>query len=188
MTVDEAKQAAQTFWNAQPSPRAPGLTNGEFPVAVKLATKLKFGGHASASEASAFWGEFKNFNQKLQAKNKSPLSPEEFGHVVDHLAQVSFAFHGRPPQMQEIEKLHDQTSQAIHNHYYHLPDQHYPTVPAGEMIKNLESAKPYSRDNLNRDPVKLEAAYLYHSGQSPQEYYRMLGSSKNVQTGTTRNG
>jgi hypothetical protein len=181
MTPDEARAAAKMFWGAQPSPHAAELTNAEFPVAVKLATKLKFGGHASPSEASSFWGEFKAFNNKLRSKNKLELTPEEFGHVVDSMAPVSFAFHGRPPQMHEIEKLHDQSPQSVHNHYYHLPDRDHPTVPAGEMVKSIEAARPHAREYLERDPVKLEAAYLYHSGQSPADYYRVLGSQKDVQ-------
>lgn len=188
MTLDEAKKAAAKFWNAQPSPHAPGLTNGEFPTAVKMATKMKFGGgHASAAEASGFWDEFKGLNQKLQAANKNPLSPEAFGHAVDEMAKVSFAFHGRPPRMDEIEKLHDQTPKAVRDHFYNLPDQNYPTVPAGEMISHLQSAKPHANEHLQRDPNKLEVSYLYHSGDNPASYYQKLGQEKAAKKGGQQN-
>jgi hypothetical protein len=184
MDLQEAKAAAAAHWKAQPSPHAPGLTNAEFPSAVKLATKMKFGGHASPPEAAAFWSEFKSFNERLKAKGKDPLSPESFGHVAEDMAKISFAFHGRPPRMDEIEKLHDQTPKSVRDHYYNLPDQHYPTVPAGDMVRSLEAAKPHANEQIQRDPNKLEAAYLYHSGESPQAYYEKLGQekkSKNVQ-------
>ena len=149
---------ATTYWNAQPSPHNPQLTNGEFPMFVKLATKAKFGGHATAHEAGLFATEFKSMNANLAAKGKDAISPEEFGHLLDRIAPTSFAFHGRPPTMQEIVRHRDSEPSTIQKFYSDLPDQHYPHVTAGQMAKALSLAEEPAVSLLGRKPVKLEAA------------------------------
>lgn len=149
---------AQSYWSAQPSPHNPLLTNGEYPTFVKLATKAKFGGHASAHEAGLFAAEFKAMNASLQDKRKDPITPEEFGHLLDRIAPISFALHGRPPSMQEIVRHRDAEPSTVQKFYSDLPDQHYPHVTAGQMAKTLALAEEPAVSLLGRKPVKLEAA------------------------------
>lgn len=185
MSVDFKKIAAD-FWGSQPSPHEPSLTNAEFPQAVKLATKFKFGGHASATEASMFWRQFKQMNESLAQKGKDPIGPEEAGHLLDQIAPVSFAYHGRPPSMKELANMSDQTPKQVRDYFSSLPDKHYPDVTAGEMVKALVSATPWANEHLSRDALKNEARYLHHSGEAPNEYYSRLAQSQSVQPAETQ--
>jgi hypothetical protein len=159
-------QIAQTYWNEQPHPKDPTgrLKIGEFATAVKLASVLKFGGHANATEASAFWPEFQ----------ASGMSPQEFEHAVDRIAPLSFTYHGRPPSIPELVQLKDEHPKNVHSYFAGLPDKHYPHVSAGDMVSSLEAARPHAQEHLGRDPVKLEAAYLHHSRENPADYYSRL--------------
>jgi hypothetical protein len=171
------KDIVDQYHQSQPHPRAPDLTVGEYPVAAKLATLLKFGtGHAEPQEVSGFWKGFQQMNATLQSQKKLPIQPEEFSQLVQQMAQVSYAYHGRPPSMTEITKLRDAHPKDVHDYFAALPDQHYPHVSAGHMVKSLESAKPWAHMNLGRQPNKQEASYLHHSGHSPQDYYRQMAA------------
>jgi hypothetical protein len=157
-------QVAKEFWDQQPHPRAPNIQIKDYATAVKLATLVKFGGHASSHETSLFWPEFK----------ATGMSPQEFEHAVERIAPVSFTFHGRPPSMQEIVQLKDKHPKDVNSYFGELPDKHYPNVPAAEMVKHLAAAEPHAREHLGRAPVKLEAAYLHASGEQPANYYSRL--------------
>lgn len=179
MPAPTLKQIVDQFHQSQPHPRAPELTVAEYPVAAKLATLLKFGtGHAEPQEVVGFWNSFQQMNSTLQAQKKLPLGPEEFSQLVQQMAQVSYAYHGRPPSMMEIQKLRDAHPKDIHDYFAALPDQHYPHVSAGQMVKALESAKPWAQTHLQRAPNKQEASYLHHSGHSPQDYYQQMAKQK----------
>ena len=177
---------ATSYWNAQPSPHNPSLTNGEYPVAVKLATKSKFGGHASAHEAGAFWSEFKSMNASLTAKAKEPISPEEFGHLLDRIAPISFALHGRPPSMAEIVRHREAEPSTVQKYYSDLPDQHYPHVTAGQMAKYLALSEEPSVSLLSRQPTKLEASRFALGGlgfSDVIDYYNGISGLKTSQEG-----
>lgn len=177
-------QIVNDYFSEQPHPQAPDLTIGEYPIAVKLATKLKFGGHASAHEATAFWHEFKGLNTRLQSQGKEPLAPQEFEHLVDHLSKVSFTYHGRPPSMSEIARFRDAEPSTISKYYGDLPDEHYPHVTAAQMVKYLTLAEPYARQHLDRSPLKLEAARFHHGGfaaQGIESYYKMMSGGDQPQ-------
>jgi hypothetical protein len=179
-TEEFATQVANQWHGDQPHPDAPGVKVKEFATAVKLASQAKFGGHASAKEAEAFWGEFQGMNARLTAQKKEPLTPEEYGQVLDHLAPLSFVYHNRPPSMSEVVKLRDAKPHEVRQHYGDLPDQHYPDVSAADMVKALRAADPHAQEHLGRPPVKLEAAYLVHSGASPSEYYHALSQAQGM--------
>lgn len=173
------KDVVDQYHQSQPHPLAPQLTVGEYPVAARMATMLKFGtGHASPDEVVGFWKQFQGLNQTLQAQKKAPIQPEEFSHVVQSMAKVSFAYHGRPPTMPEIQRLRDAHPKDVHDYFAALPDEHYPHVSAGQMVKSLESAKPWSQIHLQRAPNKQEAAYLHHSGHSPQDFYQQMATQR----------
>ncbi len=163
-----AAQLAREFFDEQPHPMAPDLKIKEFATAVKLATALKFGSHATPQEATLFWPHF----QALQ------MSPENFEHVVDRLAPLSYTYHGRPPTMAEIGELRDKSPKEARTYFSDLPDQHYPSVSAGDMVKHLVAAEPHAKQHLQRPPNKYEAQYLAHSGEDPATYYQRLGASK----------
>lgn len=175
-----------TQWhNEQPHPRAPKLKVGDYPVAMRLATALKFGqGHASPSEAENFWHEYQTMNENLIAQKKMPVGPEEFTHLAQQMGRSSFGYHGRPPSMYEIARLRDANPREIHDYYGGLPDEHYPTVTAAEMAKALHAARPWANQIVGRDPVKLEGAYFHHSGQNPADYYRNTHDGSDDQGGT----
>ena len=179
------KDIVDQFHQSQPHPRAPQLTVGEYPVAAKLATMLKFGtGHAEPAEVTGFWQQFQKMNQTLQAQKKQPIEPEEFGHLAQSMAKVSYAYHGRPPTMQEITQLRDAHPKDVHDYFAALPDEQYPHVSAGQMVKALQSAGPWAQMQLGRAPNKQEAAYLHHSGHSPQDYYKQMGAEKRADSGS----
>lgn len=161
---------AKEYWDEQPHPRSPGgkLTIGEFATAVKLATMAKFGGHADPHEAELFWPEFK----------ASGLSPEEFEQTLERIAPLSFVYHGRPPTMKEIATLKDVSPHDARRHFAELPDKHHPEISAGDMVKAYQAARPWAMEHLEREPVKLEAAYLHHSGEKPETYYTRLGAQR----------
>ncbi len=166
---------AKSWWDEQPHPKDPTgkLKIGEYVTAVKLATMAKFGGHASPAEASLFWGEFQ----------ATGMHPEEFEQTLDKIAPLSFTYHGRPPTMTEIAQLRDKHPHEQAKYFQDLPDKHYPSVTAGNMVKTLAAARPHAQEHLNRDPVKLEAAYLHHSGERIPDYYaRLAAQSKQSET------
>src|SRR5262249_48648706 len=146
-------------WHAeQPDPEVPSVKVGEYPTAARLATILKFGqGYASPQEVGNFWHEFQDMNESLVAQNKMPVSPDEFSHLAQQLARSPFTYHGRPPTMHEIARLRDADPKTIGDYFAALPDEHYPTVPAGEMAKALAAATPWAQRHAGRDPNKLEA-------------------------------
>lgn len=167
----ELAQIAQNHWNAKPHPQAPSLTIGQYPQAVRLATKARFGGHATPPEAAAFWREFQ----------QTGMDPAEFEHILDHAAPVSFAHHGRPPSMTELAKFSASkaTPSQIREFYQQLPDAHYPSVSSGQMLAALKSAEPWFEMHLGRKPTKKEAEYLVHSKQNPAEYAQQLAAQMN---------
>src|SRR5215813_7601933 len=160
-------------WHAeQPHPQNPSVKVGDYPIAARLATILKFGqGHATPQEVGNFWREFQSMNESLVAQKKMPVSPDEFGHLAQQIARSSFTYHGRPPSMHEIARLRDADPQIIHDYYGALPDEHYPSVPAAKMVEALHAARPWANMITKGEPTKLDAAYLYHSGHSAQDYY-----------------
>jgi hypothetical protein len=166
MSIDWGK-AALDYWSEQPHPRGHGLKIKEVATAVKLASMAKFGGHASLHEASMFWGEF--------APGGVPImSPDEFEHALDHIAPVSYVFHGRPPTLKELVMLKDKPPGEVSRHFGDLPDKHHPEITAANMVKAYQAARPWAREHLGREPVKTEAAYIHHSGESPANYYARI--------------
>lgn len=167
------EQLAQEWHAEQPHPQAPSVRVGDYPVAARLATILKFGqGHATSQEVGNFWHEFQTMNEMLVTQQKMPISPDEFTHLAQQMARSSFTYHGRPPSMHEIARLRDAHPKDIHDFYYQLPDEHYPSVPAGEMVKALHSARPWANMIAGTEPTKLDAAYLFHSGHNPRDFYQ----------------
>ena len=176
---DDWDSHVKAWWDEQPHPKDPTgkLKIKEFATAVKLATMAKFGGHASAPEASLFWGEF--------APNGVPMmAPEEFEQTLDRIAPLSFTFHGRPPTMKEIVQLKDSHPHEVSKYFEDLPDKTYPHVTAGNMVKTLRSAEPHAQEHLDRSPNKFEAQYLYHSGEAPANYYQKMGQQAKMADGT----
>lgn len=179
MSVDWHSIVADYF-GAKPHPLAPTLAVRDVPLAVELASHSKFGtnnGHATLGEAELFWKEF----QRLE------MSPDQYREMLDLAAPHSFSLHGRPPTMNEIGKFKEvkleSRPKAVADYYYHLPDKHFPAVPAGEMLKHLMMAKPYAEQHIGRKPVKLEAARFYHSGfQSThiEDHYKQLGAEQSA--------
>jgi hypothetical protein len=170
VSIDWAK-AAKAYFDEQPHPRGHGLKIKEVATAVKLASMAKFGGHASLHEASLFWQEFAPGGVPIMA-------PDEFEHALEHMAPISFAFHGRPPTMKELLMLKDKSPAEVHRHFGDLPDRQHPDVTAANMVKAFQSARPWAREHLGREPVKNEAAYIHHSGESPATYYARLKSQQ----------
>lgn len=172
-------------WHAaQPHPLAPSVTQGDFPVAMRLSTMLKYGtGHASPSEAANFWHEYTTMNQTLQATGKLPLGPEEFVHVAQQMARSSFAYHNRPPSMYEIQRMRDASPKEVSDYYGSMPDEHYPTVSAADMAKAMHAARPWAMEYIGRGPNKLEGAYLASSGHNPADYYQKVASGRENQPG-----
>lgn len=176
MSIDWARAAAEWF-GEQPHPQAPSLKIKEYPTAVRLATRMRFGGHANAAEATAFWGEFQSMNERLAASKRAPVTPEEFEHLVEPMAKISYAYHGRPPTMHEIARHRDSDPKQVHDWYANLPDETYPHVPAGSMAKYLALAEPHAQMSLGRKPAKIEAMRFYHGGYSADAidtYYQKM--------------
>jgi len=165
MSVDWKKVSAD-FWNEQPHPNGHGLKIGELATMVKLATSMKFGGHASMAEAALFAPEFK----------ATGMSPQEFEHTLDRLAPLSYTYHGRPPTMHEMASLKDKSPAEAHKYFADLPDKHYPHVSAGNMVKAMQAAEPHAQQHLERPALKNEAARLHHSGEDPAVYYARVAS------------
>ena len=167
-------QIAKDHMDQQPHPLAPSLLIGEFATAVKLASMAKFGGHASPHEAALIWPEFK----------ATGMSSEEFEQTLDRIAPLSFAYHGRPPTMREIAQFRDKQPHEARKYFGDLPDKHYPTLSASEMVRSLTAAKPWAQQHLGRDPLKNESAYLHHSGEHPSAYYARLAAQSEPQDAT----
>lgn len=170
MSVDY-EAIAKAFWDQQPHPHDPSghLKIGEYATAVKLATMARFGGHASPHEASMFWREFAPGGVPIMA-------PEEFEHALDHLAPLSYTYHGRPPTMKEIVTLRDKPPHEMTKYFADLPHKIYGDVSAGNMVKAVQAAKPHAMEHLGREPELNEARYLHHSGANPADYYGKLGA------------
>ena len=168
--MSKIHQAVTDYFNNQPHPKAPGVRAGDFPLAVRLASAAKFGGHATPPEAEAFWKEFQQMH----------MSPAEFEQMLESAAPHSFALHGRPPSMTELTKFGESksTPSQIREHYAQLPDKNYPELSAGEMIKNLRKAEPWAQAHLGRKPVKKEAVHLHHSGMDPQAFFQAMAAMR----------
>lgn len=151
-------QIAAAWHDAQPHPHNPTLSVGDYATAVKLATRSKFGGHASPQEAGAFWTEFSTLNDRLATEGQRPFTPEEYTQVLDKTAPHSFAYHGRPPTMDEIVRHRDAEPSTIAKYYGDLPDQLYPQVPASQMAKYVQLADEPALQQIGRRPTKGEAA------------------------------
>jgi hypothetical protein len=116
-----------------------------------------------------FWQEF--------APGGTPLmSPDEFEHALDHIAPVSYVFHGRPPTLKEVVALKDRTPAEVSKHFGDLPSKHHPEISAASFVKAYQSARPWAREHLGREPVHTEAATLHHSGENPSTYYERLAA------------
>lgn len=166
---------AKSYFDEQPHPRGHGLKIKEFATAVKLATMVKFGGHAEAHEAALFWQEF--------APGGNPIMPpQEFEHALDRLAPLSFTFHGRPPSMAEIISLKDKLPHEARRYFEDLPDQHYPHVSAGAMVKAMQAGNEHAQNLIGRPVLKNEAAAMIHSGEPPLAYYSRLKTDRDSKT------
>ena len=173
MAVDWEK-AVKAYFDEQPHPRGHGLKIKEVATAVKLASMLKFGGHAELHEAAMFWQEF--------APGGVPIMPpDEFEHALDRIAPVSYVFHGRPPTLRELAALKDRPPAEVHKHFGDLPDKHHPEISAANMVKAYQAARPWAREHLGREPVKTEASYIHHSGEDPSVYYARLAAQNTPQ-------
>jgi hypothetical protein len=167
------EKATKDFFDEYPHPRGHGLKIKEVATAVKLASMMKFGGHATLHEAAMFWGEF--------APEGVPIMPpDEFEHTLDHLAPISYALHGRPPSMKELVLLKDKSPGEVSRHYGELPSKHHPDIPAATFVKAYQAARPHAREHLEREPVHSEVAYMVHSGERPDAYYQRI-SVQNTQ-------
>jgi len=175
------KKESERFIAELPHPLAPSLKVRELPQAVRLATKTKFGGHASFAEAAAFWGEYQQMNAGLVAQGKQPISPDEYGHILDRLAPVSFTYHGRPPNMYEIQQHRDSSPSQVRQYYGDLPDKTYPDITAADMVKYLALADDPARQHIQRSPAKLEARTFAHANMGYDaivSYYKSLGEQR----------
>jgi hypothetical protein len=168
------EKAAAAYFAEQPHPRGHGLKIKEVATAVKLASMLKFGGHAEMHEAAMFWQEFAPGGVPIMA-------PDEFEHALDHIAPISYVFHGRPPTLKELAMLKDQTPAEVHRHYGDLPSKHHPDIKAADFVKAFQGARPWAREHLGREPVHTEAAYLHHSGEHPSMYFARLAAQNTPQ-------
>jgi hypothetical protein len=175
------EKIASSWWGEQPSPDAPEVKLKDYPTAVKLATAAKFGGHATAQEAAAFWKEFTGLNERLMSQNKPAIQPDEYEQLLEHLAPLAFTYHDRPPYPHEIARLRDATPAQARQHYADLPDKNHPDVTAGQMVQMLKAAEPAAQRSIQRPPLKMEAAYLIHSQQSPTEYYAAMNRTQGAQ-------
>ena len=165
-------------WHAdQPHPLNPLLKVGEFAQAVKLATRTKFGGHATPEEAGAFHVEFTAMNNKLTEQGKPPMSPEEYSQLVERIAPHSFAYQGRPPTMDEVVRHRDAENSTVAKYYGDLPDRTYPHITSRDMAKYLTLAEPFARMHVDRPPNRLEAARFALGGMNATgigDYYRAI--------------
>lgn len=170
-SVDWA-QISHDFLGNLPHPLAPSIKSADYPTAARLAAATAHSSRITPPAVEAFWGEFNALNKGLGDR---AMSPDQYTAALKNIAPLSYVFHGRPPTMAEIGQMHDAAPDKVRSYYYNLPDQNYPDVPAGDMVKALQSAQPFSRLYLGRDPVKNEAQFLFHSGQDPQAHYQFLG-------------
>jgi hypothetical protein len=163
--------AAEHYGNLPHPASRTGITVREWPIAVQLASATRFGGHATPAEADHFWPEFQALG----------ISPQDYLHTLDRLARWSFLYHGRPPSMTEIRDLHPLKAHEQQRHYADQPDQHYPDLTAGEMVKALSVADHYATKHLQRGAVKKEARFLHHSGGGAglaDQYYAGLAEDR----------
>lgn len=159
MVVDWGKAAHEFFGNL-PHPNAPSIKVADYPTAARLTAATKYSSQITPKEVEAFWQEFNALNQGLGDR---AMSPDQYTQALDKIAPLSWVYHGRPPSMAEIGQMHDAAPDKVRSYYYDLPDKNYPDVPAGEMVKALQAAKPWAQQSLQRDPLKIEARYLYHA-------------------------
>jgi hypothetical protein len=177
---------AHDFMGSLPHPAAPSIQVKDYPTAARLAAATAHSSDINPKSVEAFWQEFNSINKGLGDR---AMSPEQYTDAIKNIAPVSYVFHGRPPTMAEIAQMHDAPPEKVRGYYYNLPDKNYPDVPAGDMVKALQSATPFSRMYLGRDPVKNEARYLFHSGANPADHYQMLAAptkSADQNTGVTQ--
>lgn len=164
---------ANDYFAEQPHPQGHGLKIGEYATAIKLASMMKFGGHASGAEAALFWPQFQ----------ASGMSPDEFEHALDHIAPVAYTFHGRPPTMKELAMLKDKSPAEVHRHYGDLPSKHHPEITAANFVKAYQAARPWAQQHLGREPVHSEVAYMVHSNEDPRAYYPRISMQNTQQQG-----
>jgi len=169
MSVDYDQLMHEHYSNL-PHPDNPELSVGDFPVAVKLATKMKGQGMATAKEAGAFWDEFQNLG----------LSPLHFEELLDQLAPLSWRYHNRPPTMREVGIHAEGDPKKARDYYGNLPSEHDPSVTAHEFVQAHAVAQRYSKQHLGRNPYALEVTYFHHArtpvGDIDAHYQKMKAS------------
>ena len=173
MSIDWSK-AAKDYFDNQPHPRGHGLKIREVPVAVKLASMLKFGGHAALHEAALFWQEFAPGGVPIMA-------PDDFEHALERIAPLSYVFHGRPPTLKELGELSGKAAAEVHKYFSDLPSRERPEIPAGQYVKAFQAARPHAREHLGREPVSVEVAHMVHSGEPAHVYYPRISAQNTRQ-------
>lgn len=165
-------QIAQEYYGSLPHPASKtGILVRDWAMAVQLASASKFGGHANPGETDMFWPEFQALG----------LTPSQYLDSLQRLAKWSFQYHGRPPSMGEIKDLHPLKPHEQHQHYQSLPDQHYPDVTAGDMVKALAVSNHYATKHLQRGALKNEARLVHHGGMAPgavDDFYKGLADDR----------
>src|ERR1700694_2575024 len=163
---------AEQHYGGKPHPASQtGIAVRDWPTAVKVATAAKFGGQAEPHEVDLFWPEF----QAMQ------MPAAQFLDLLDTLSKWSFRYHNQPPKMSEIQLLKDAKPGEQHKHYQDLPDQHYPDISAGDMMKALAKADPYAKQHLGKGALKNEARFVHHAGLGPGQidtYYQQLKTDR----------
>jgi hypothetical protein len=75
-------------------------------------------------------------------------------------------------------QLKERPPQEARRYFAELPDKHYPSVPAGEMVRLMQSSLEHARRHLEREPNKFELQQMYHSGEVPTDYYARMGEER----------
>jgi hypothetical protein len=163
------------YYGNLPHPDEPRLSVNDFPVAVKLATKLKGQGMAEAKEAAQFWEEFQTLG----------ISPNHFEELVDQMAPLAWKYQQRPPTLREVQMHAEKGSpREMRDYYGNLPSVHDPAVTAHEFTQAHAVAQRYSTLHLGRDPFAGEVTFFHHAKAQPQHmeaHYQGLADARAAQ-------
>jgi hypothetical protein len=109
------------------------------------------------------------------------MSSQDFEHVLERVAPISYSFHNRPPTLKELVDLSQKAAHEVHRYFADLPSKERPEISAGDYVKAFQAARPWARQHLEREPVSVEVAVLHHSSEHPNDYFSRLAAQNTPQ-------
>lgn len=173
MTLDPRQLAAvvQEAFDNLPHPKAPALTNAEYPVYERIAAMMRNPDEPVPSDVEAAYHQLKH----------AGITPSQWEHAWTISRPVANRLLGRDPTLQELIRHGDAHPSEIHDYYWHSPSSSHPEIKAGEMAKYMHIASQVAPNHVDWTPTRQDAAYFAAAGMHPSDveaHYQRLAQEQ----------